>query len=77
VVRLRPLGIAATTGLLCRPQMIDEGDFGANGGMKIGMGNQNTRKKTCLAPLCPPEVESDQNRARTRAAAVGSRRLTA
>jgi hypothetical protein len=29
------------------------------------------------APLCPPQIPLDQTRARTRAAAVGSQRLTA
>jgi hypothetical protein len=38
-VRLSPLGTAATSGLLYKPQMIDEGDCGAIGGMKIGRGN--------------------------------------
>jgi hypothetical protein len=38
-VRLSPLGTAATTGLLYQPQMIDDGDCGAIGGMKIGRGN--------------------------------------
>jgi hypothetical protein len=32
-VRLSPLGTAATTGLLYQPQMIDDGDCGAIGGM--------------------------------------------
>jgi hypothetical protein len=30
---LSPLGTAATSGLLYKPQMIDEGDCGAIGGM--------------------------------------------
>jgi hypothetical protein len=34
-VRLCPLGTAATTGLLYQPQMIDDGDCGAIGGIKI------------------------------------------
>jgi hypothetical protein len=38
-VGLSPLGTAATSGLLYKPQMIDEGDCGAIGGMKIGRGN--------------------------------------
>jgi hypothetical protein len=38
-VGLGPLGTAATSGLLYKPQMIDEGDCGAVGGMKIGRGN--------------------------------------
>jgi hypothetical protein len=38
-VRLNQLGTVATTGLLYQPQMIDDGDCGAIGGMKIGRGN--------------------------------------
>jgi hypothetical protein len=38
-VRLSPLGVAATTGLLYEARMIDDGDCGAVGGMKIGRGN--------------------------------------
>jgi hypothetical protein len=40
-VGLSPVGTAATSGLLYKPQMIDEGDCGAIGGMKIGRGNPN------------------------------------
>jgi hypothetical protein len=36
--------------------MIDEGDCGAIGGMKIGRGNQNTRRKPAPVPLCPPQI---------------------
>jgi hypothetical protein len=35
----KSLGTAATSGLLYKPQMIDEDDCGAVGGMKIGRGN--------------------------------------
>jgi hypothetical protein len=76
-VGLSPLGTAATSGLLYKPQMIDEGDCGAIGGMKIGRGNRSIRRKPAPAPLCPPQIPHDQTRARTRAAAVGSQRLTA
>jgi hypothetical protein len=76
-VGLSPLGTAATSGLLYKPQMIDEGDCGAIGGMKICRGNRSTRRKPGPAPLCPPQIPHDQTRARTRAAAVGSQRLTA
>jgi hypothetical protein len=34
----KSLGTAATSGLLYKPQMIDKGDCGAIGGMKIGRG---------------------------------------
>jgi hypothetical protein len=43
-VRLSPLGAAATTGLLYQPQMIDDGDYGAIVGIKIGRGNRRTRR---------------------------------
>jgi hypothetical protein len=77
LVRLNPLGTAATTGLLNQPQMIDDGDCRAICGMKIGRGNRSTRRKPAPAPLCPPHFLHDQTRARTRTAAVGSQRLTA
>jgi hypothetical protein len=76
-VGLSPLGSAATSGLLYKPQMIDEGDCGAVGGMKIGRGNRSTRRKPAPAPLCPPQIPHDQTHARTRAAAMGSQRLIA
>jgi hypothetical protein len=37
-VRLSPLRTEGTTGLLYQPQMIDDGDCGAIGGMKTGRG---------------------------------------
>jgi hypothetical protein len=59
-VGLSPLSTAATSGLLYKPQMIDEGDCGAIGGMKIGRGNRSTRRKPAQAPLCPPQIPQDQ-----------------
>jgi hypothetical protein len=76
-VGLSPLGTAATCSLLYKPQMIDEVDCGEIGGMKIGRGNRSTRRKPAPAPLWPPQIPHDETRARTRAAAVGSQRLTA
>jgi hypothetical protein len=73
----KSLGTAVTSGLLYKPQMIDEGDYGAIDGMKIGRGNRSTRRKPAPTPLCPPQIPHDQTRARTRAAAVRSQRLTA
>jgi hypothetical protein len=35
-VGLSPLGTAATSGLVYKPQMIDDGDCGAIGGLKAG-----------------------------------------
>jgi hypothetical protein len=76
-VGLSPLGTAATSGLLYKPQMMDEGDCGAIGGMKMARGNRSTRRKPAPAPLCQPQIPHDQTRAPTRAAAVGSQRLIA
>jgi hypothetical protein len=73
----KSLGTAATSGLLYKPQMIDEDDCGAIDGMKIGRGNRSTRRKPALAPLCPPQIPHDQTRLEPRAAAVGRQRLTA
>jgi hypothetical protein len=55
-VRLSPLGTAATTGLFYQLQMIDDGDCGAFGGMKIGRENRSTRRKPAPPPLCVPEI---------------------
>jgi hypothetical protein len=50
-------------------------DNGEIGGM-ISRGNQNTRRKPAPLLLCPPQTPHAA-RTRTRAAAVGSQRLTA
>jgi hypothetical protein len=71
-VGLSSLGTVAISGQLYKPQMIDEGDCGAIGGMKIGRGNQSTWRKPAPVPHCPPQIPHDQTWARTRAAAVGS-----
>jgi hypothetical protein len=34
--------------------MIDDDVCGAVGGMRIGRGKRNTRKKPAPVPLCPP-----------------------
>jgi hypothetical protein len=47
----KSLGTAATSGLLYKPQMTDEDDCRATGGMKIGRGNRSTRRKPTPAPL--------------------------
>jgi hypothetical protein len=62
---------------IVQPQIIDESDCGAIGGMKIVRGNRSTWRKPAPAPFCPPQIPLDQTRARTRAAVVGSQRLTA
>jgi hypothetical protein len=69
-VRLSPLGTVATIGLLYQTRMIDDGDCGATGEMKIGWANQNARRKPDLVPLCSPQIPHDLTRARKRAAAV-------
>jgi hypothetical protein len=46
------------TGLLYQPQMIDD-ERGAVGGMRIGRGNQSTRRKPAPVPLCPPQIPHD------------------
>jgi hypothetical protein len=75
-VRLSLLGTSATLGLLYQPRMIDD-DYGAVGGMRIGEGNRSTRRKPAPVPVCPPQIPHDLTWDRTRAAAVGSQRLTA
>jgi hypothetical protein len=67
------LGTAATN----RPIVPAPGDYddGEIGGM-IGKGNRSTRRKPAPVPLCPPQTPH-ASRTRTRAAAVGSQRLTA
>jgi hypothetical protein len=73
-VPMGPLVTSATEWpIVPAPGDYDDGEFG---GMKIGSGNRSTRRKRAPAPLCPPQIPLDQTRARTRAAAVGSQRLT-
>jgi hypothetical protein len=73
-VQLGPLGTAATN----RPIVPASGDYddGEIGGMVIGRGNRSTRRKHAAVPLCPPQTPHAA-RTRSRAAAVGSQRLTA
>jgi hypothetical protein len=47
------------TGLLYQPQMIDDGDCGTIGGMKIGGGNWSTQRKPATVPLRPPQIPHD------------------
>jgi hypothetical protein len=61
----KSLGTVATYGLLYKPQMIDEDDCGAIGGMKIGRGNRSTLRKPAPAPFCPPQIPHDQTWAQT------------
>jgi hypothetical protein len=52
-------------------------ECGAVSGMRIGRGNRSAWRKSAPMPMCPPQNPYDLNWARTRAAVVGSRRLTA
>jgi hypothetical protein len=72
-VQLGPLGTAATN----RPIVSALGDYddGEIGGM-IGRVKRSTRRKPAPVPLCPPQTPYAAC-PRTRAAAVGSHRLTA
>jgi hypothetical protein len=68
---LRPL-----FGQSYQSRMIDDGDCGAIGGMRIGGVNRSTQRKSAPMPLCPPQIAHDLTRTRARAVAVGSRRVT-
>jgi hypothetical protein len=61
--------------LLYQPRMVDE--YGAFGGMKIGRGNRSTRRNPAPVPFSLPHIPHDPTWDRTRAPAVGNRRLTA
>jgi hypothetical protein len=72
-VQLGPLGTVATN----RPTVPTTGDYDDEvGGMMIGRGNRSTRRKPAPVPLCPPQTPHAAQ-TRTRAAEVGSQRLTA
>jgi hypothetical protein len=73
-VQLGPLGITATNSPIV-PALGDYDD-GEIGGMMIGKENRSTRRKPAPVPLCTPQIPHAA-RTRTRAAAVGSQRLTA
>jgi hypothetical protein len=72
-VQLGPLGTAATNRpIVPAPGDYDDGEIGE----MIGRGNRSTRRKPAPMPLCPTQTPHAA-RTRTRAAAVGSQRLTA
>jgi hypothetical protein len=53
-VELGPLGTSATEWpIVPAPGDCDDGEFGE---MKIGRGNQSTRRKPAPATLCPPQI---------------------
>jgi hypothetical protein len=55
----------------------DDDDCGVIGGIQIGKGNWSTQRKPTPVLLCQPQIPHDLTRARTQAATVGSRWLTA
>jgi hypothetical protein len=71
-VLLGPLGTAANN----RPIVPAPGDYDGEIGGMIDRGNRSTRRKPAPMPLGPPQTPHAA-RTRTRAAAVGSQRLTA
>jgi hypothetical protein len=72
--RLGPLGTSATHWpIVPAPGDCEDGEFG---GMN-SRGNRSTRRNPEPTPLCPPQIPLDQTRDWTRAAVVGSQRLTA
>jgi hypothetical protein len=69
-VQLGSLGTAANN--MPAPGDYDDGEIGR----MIGKGNRGTRRKPAPVPLCPPQTPHAA-RTRTRAAAIGSQRVTA
>jgi hypothetical protein len=65
------IGSAATTGLLYKPQMIDDGDCGETGGMKTGRGNtQISMPRVGFEPTIPVFERPKTIHALDRAATV-------
>jgi hypothetical protein len=62
---------------LYQPRMIDDDECETVGGMRIGKGNRSSRRKPAPVPLYPPQILHYLMCDWTRAAGVGSRRLTA
>jgi hypothetical protein len=73
-VQLGPLSTAATNmPIVPAPGEYDDGEIGV---IVIGRGNRSTLRKPSLMPFRPPQTPH-AGRTRSRAAAVGSQRLTA
>jgi hypothetical protein len=74
-----PLGIAATVWPIvpAPDDDDDDDDCGPSGGIQTGRVNRITGRNPAPVPLCPLHIPHNQTRARTQAAPVGSRRLTA
>jgi hypothetical protein len=75
-VKLSPLGTSATIS-----PTVPAPDYrwwcGAVGGMRIGRGNRNTKRKPAPVPICQPQISHDLTWDRTQAASVVSRWITA
>jgi hypothetical protein len=56
--------------------MIDDGDCGAIGGMKIGRLNRSTRRKPVPMPRYPPQIPHEQTQARTWAILYGEKNFS-
>jgi hypothetical protein len=76
-VRLSPLGTSATNLPISLAPDDDDDECGTVGRIRIDRGNRSTRRKPASVPLRSPQIPHDLTRARTRTAAMGSRRLTA
>jgi hypothetical protein len=74
-VRLSPLSTSVINWPTVPARMTDD-EYEAVGGMRSGRGNRSTRRKPVPVPHCPQQIPHDLTWVRTRAAAVGSRRLT-
>jgi hypothetical protein len=64
-VRLSPLGTAANSGLLYKPQMIDEDDFWSNWWNEIWQGKPKYSEKTYPSATLSPQNPTWQTRSRT------------
>jgi hypothetical protein len=71
------MGTATISGLMYRPQMTEEGDCEAIGGMRLARETEVLGENLPQRHFVPPQIPHDQTRVRTRAAQVGSQRLTA
>jgi hypothetical protein len=65
----------AAVSIKTKALMINE--YGSIGGMRIGMGNQITKRKCIPEPLPPPQTPHDLTYDQTWATMVGSRQLIA
>jgi hypothetical protein len=75
-VALGPFRTSVTIWPIVPVRIMDDDDCGAVSEMG-NIGNLSTRRKPASVQFCPPQTWHDLTRDRTRAAAVGSQRLTA